>query len=474
MKSYFCTVPKIKVSTQAELQEQLKRAVNYIYDLKEEYPIRVGFYNLHTEHYLSIVIHHIAFDGWSGEVFFRELNNYFKHYLKNTPLNLPNLSIQYKDFALWQRNYLTGGILSKQLSYWKNKLVGYETLSLVTDYLRPTEIDYTGADLYFEIDESSSIALRELAKELKVSLTTVLLSGYYLMLRGYSSQNDLVIGTPVTNRHYNQVEDLIGFFVNSMVLRVKINPTLAIKKFIAEVGEELILAQLHQDLPFEKLVEELKVPKDTSRHPIFQIMFGIDNFIATDLDLSGELQSYNPSINLYNIAKFDISTFINDSQTCLKGSFNYAVGLYKETTIKGFMQTYTEILRQLPNLSRICDINYINQEQQQIFQIWNQTERDYPHNKTIHRLFEEQVERTPDNIALVYEDTKLSYLELNTKANQLSHYLKQIQEIKPDTLIALCLDRSEHMLIAILAVLKAGAACAYGSKLSYREDQIHN
>ncbi|WP_375331669.1 non-ribosomal peptide synthase/polyketide synthase [Candidatus Tisiphia endosymbiont of Temnostethus pusillus] len=488
-KEFPLEIIKINIIDQLQLEEELEKAVNHIYDLSNEYPIRVCLYELISsnakdtpKYYLSIVIHHIAFDGWSTDIFLKELQAYYSYYLKQSQglvskLNLPKLTIQYKDFALWQRNYLSGERLDKQLNYWKNKLSGYETLNLITDKPRASQIDYEGSNIYFELDKDTSRSLRELAKKLKVSLYSVLLSGYYLMLRSYSNQDDIVVGTPIANRQYNQIENLIGFFVNSLALRIQIDAKISIKEFIKQVGDEVVQAQLHQDLPFEKLVEELNVLKDTSRHAIFQVMFAVQNFGSELYNQVGEqqetylaniLQTHTTGASLYNVAKFDISTVIDDSEVCLKGSFNYAISLYSEETINGFIKTYTEILKQLATLlnnsqrqahSKIADLNYLDQQQyQQIINNWNDTDKTYPSDKTIQALFEEQVVRTPNNIAIVYEETKLTYRQLNKRGNQLGNYLRETYEIKPDTLIALCLDRSEHMLIAILGVLKAGGA----------------
>jgi len=478
-KEHFLEIKRVIVRDQRELDEEISKEANQIHDLTKNYPIRICLYELvgNKEHYLSIVIHHIAFDGWSMDIFLRELKAYYDYNLGKSEgeeafLRLPTLSIQYKDFALWQRSHLNQEILSKQLNYWKEKLGNYESLNLITDKPRPSQIDYKGSEVFFDLDEKTSSMLRSLAKELKVSLYSLLLSGYYLMLRSYSNQNSIVVGTTVANRHYSQVENLIGFFVNSLALKRDIDSGILIKEFIKKTGEEVIEAQLYQDLPFERLVEALKVPKDTSRHPIFQVMFGVQSFgeIAHEQrdGLTNLLQEYKPERSIYNVAKFDISTFIDDSQICLRGSFDYATSLYNEATIIGFIETYTEILRQFTDLvnnrekqeqTRIRDINYLNSKKyHQVIEEWNQTDQPYPSEKTIQELFEEQVERTPENIALVYEETSLTYRELNERSNQLAHYLREIQDISPDTLIALCLDRSEHMLIAILGVLKAGGA----------------
>jgi len=450
--------PHTILSSSQELNEVLRQEANHVYELEKEFPIRLGLYTDSSDNsnYLSLVIHHIAFDGWSIDVILHELGLYYNYYQalsqgKKATLDLPTLSIQYKDFAIWQRSYLSGEHLAKELNYWSAKLKDFETLNLPLDKARPTEMDYRGLDVYFVLEEVVSIKLRTLARELKVSLYSILLSGFYLLLRSYSNQDDIVLGTPVANRNYSQLENLIGFFVNSLALRVKINPELSVIEFIKSIGHEVINAQLHQDLPFEKLVEELNVPKDTSRHPIFQVMFGVQGFgdkvllNTHDADKVNQLLSNYELEGGYQIAKFDLTTLIDDSQSQLRGSFNYATSLFKKDTITGMINTFITLLEQFANLStqqvdqiKVKQLSYLNQDtyQQIIYDWnWNTAKQVYPSDKTIHQLFEEQVVRTPNNIAIVYEDTQLTYTQLNEKSNQLAHYLRQTYKIKPDDLI---------------------------------------
>ena len=233
--------------------------------------------------YLVIVIHHIAFDGWSVDVLLHEVSTSYKYYQdlavnKNTLPPFMPLKIQYKDYALWQREYLSGKILNTQLDYWKSQLCDYENLHLMTDKPRPLTMDYAGANVYFTLDEEISNKLREFSKELGISLYSVMLGSYYLLLSTYSNQTDIVIGTPVANRHYTDLENLIGFFVNTLALRHEIDKNQTVFQYLNNIGNKVIEAQLHQDLPFEKLVDYLNVEKDVSRHPIFQVMFGVQSF----------------------------------------------------------------------------------------------------------------------------------------------------------------------------------------------------
>ncbi len=464
---------EVKIKDTNELHKKLKEDVNYVYDLTNEYPIKAKIYILDSsKKWLSVVIHHIAFDGWSAVIFLQELREYYRYYtnqdnslVNNNQSNLPDLSVQYIDFALWQRNYLAGDILDKQTLYWKNKLDDYQNINLITDYTRPLEIDYRGSKISFSIDKKLSLELRQVAKELHVSLYSLLLSAYFLMLRAYTNQDDIVVGTPVANRHYPQIENLIGFFVNILAIRIKINDKSDLLEFIKYVSSEIIESQLNQDLPFEKLVEELNIEKDKSRHPIFQVMFGVQGF----KHVNDEILTHLDCDKYYNVAKFDIETFIDDSDDILKGSFNYRVNLYKEETIKCFISTYIKILNQIGEFSqveekelakiKVEDIKYLNDKDYHlIINEWNNTYGSYPHNKTIHELFEEQATKTPYNRAVVYKNTTISYKKLNKEANKLANYLIKKFKYEPNNLVALFLDRSEKVVISILSTLKAGKA----------------
>ena len=398
-------------------------------------------------------------------IFLDELLQYYSHFNNHVTLNLPKLDIQYKDFAIWQRSYLTGKLLDKQVNYWKKLLDSYENINLSTDFNRSLKLDYIGNSIGFTLDKELSGNLRNTAKQLGVSLYTLLLASYYLMLRSYSNQDDIVIGTPTANRHYNQIENLIGFFVNSLPVRININNTHNITDFIKTLGKQIVDMQLHQDLPFEKLVNILNMEKDTSRHPIFQIMFGVQSFGSNSKQEYEEniLLPYDKERVKYNIAKFDMETFIDDSEEILRGNINYRISLYKESTIKRLMNTYVHILQQVSQVSNnkelsLANISYLNKKEEALLREWNATDKPYPSDRTIHSLFEEQVIKSPNNVAVIYEDIRLTYKELNEKANRLANYIIKHYDIKPDSLIALLLDRSENMIISILGVLKAGAA----------------
>lgn len=469
---YPIRIHKRTLHSEKELHAAINSVVSRIFNLEFEFPIHIQLYTLGAKRYVSIIMHHIASDGWSTDIFIKELMNYY-HYEEALRKNagqdilsqfaLPDNSIQYKDYALWQRNYLNGERLDVQLEYWKNKIVGYEVLNLPTDNVRPVRMDYAGSNFNFEINETLSEQLRQRAKELNVSLYSLLLSGYYLLLSAYSNQEDIVVGTPVAGRHYSEVKDLIGLFVNTLVMRMQIDSEQNISDFITQVGKSVNEAQCYQDLPFEKLVNELKVEKDTSRNPIFQVMFGLQSFGSSDSVDNDLFKAYNDIENLgYHAAKLDITTMMDDSQASISGVFNYATSLFENSTMAAYAQVYTKILEQLAinqSVTKIKDITYLPEADYQKMVIeWNNTPMVYPSEKTIHQMFQEQVARTPNSIAVIYKEIQLTYRELNEKANLVAAYLKDVYKVQPDDMIGVVIRRSEYFMITILGILKAGAA----------------
>ncbi|MBP9743123.1 MAG: amino acid adenylation domain-containing protein, partial [Burkholderiales bacterium] len=456
-----------QVNTKKTLNAFLQDDAGYEFNLSQELPIRVNCYTCNNDYYLSIVVHHIAFDGWSGDILAEDLFKYYQYY-QNSPnsdddLDLPDLPLKYQDFAIWQRNYLQSKAIQKQLAYWVKKLNGYESLNLPIDKLRPTIFDYRGKTIVFELPLKLSMQLRQCAHQLNISLYSLLLSGFYLLLKIYSNQNDVVLGTMIANRHYKNTANLVGFFVNAIVLRQQINDESSVIDFIQGVFNEVLAAQLNQDIPFEKIVDEVGGNSDMSRHPIFQVAFGIQHFGGGYEKLFTEYKT--PQI--YKTAKFDLSLIFNDNtKNRLVGTLEYATSIFELTTIKNYFKTYKIILGQLAQIThqkyrnkQIKEITYLNKgDYKKIIIDYNNTYREYSHDKTIHQLFEEQVEKTPDNIAVIYENYKLTYSELNQRANQLAHYIKHHYHICPDDLIGLFLNRSENILIGILAVLKSGGA----------------
>jgi len=334
-----------------DLAKTIRQSVYHVFDLEKEHPLFIEVYRCTTgdteENYISFILHHIAFDGWSTDVFIRELHHYYKAY------DLPALPLQYKDYALWQRSYLTGMVLAKQLEYWKNKLSGYDTLYLPTDRPRPARISYAGDNIRFGIDVALSGSLRSLARDLEVSLFSLLLSAYYLLLKTYSGQRDIVIGSPIANRHYQETHELIGFFVNTLALREYIDEEEELETFVQRVSKSVSEAQLHQDLPFEKLVDELSVAQDSSRHPIFQVMFVLQHNNKSQDACMDALFEPSEIINReggYSVAKFDLTMALRDTGQQIRGTFNYATSLFDKATVVQYLETYKLFLEAISSI----------------------------------------------------------------------------------------------------------------------------
>jgi len=451
-----------RCETYNEYQQQLEVDVNKPFDLRAEYPIRVCLYETvqDNQRYLLLNMHHIASDGWSFEVLQEELIAFYEHYQLSEPLSLPQLSIQYKDFAVWQREYFSGDKLEKQLSYWRSRLTDYEILQLPTDRGRTTEVDYAGSSFTFSLAADLSKQLRTFAQARGCSLYTILLSGFYILLNKYSGQEDIVVGSPIANRHYESTKNLVGFFMNMLVQRERLDINQPIAYLISQIHQHLAEAQQHQDIPFEKLVQELDVERDTGRHPLFQVLFAVQSFGRKEEKAANYYEAVDISA-LHALTRFDLEFSIDDSQPILQGKVSYASSLFDEVTIQRWVKHYKNILVQMLSESDKPLRMYqalSSSEQRQLIYEWNRTAQPYPEHKTIQQLFEEQVERTPNHTALVFQDRRLTYRELNERANQLAHYLRSTYAINAEDLIALCVERTDEMIISILGVLKAGAA----------------
>lgn len=457
------------IKLEKELKGCLKTDIDRSFNLSIEYPLRVKIYKIQATKpriILLVNIHHIACDGWSVDIFQRELLAYYQAYFKQSQAaSLPELSIQYKDYATWQRNHLTTEVLANQLKYWKNKLYDYETLSFPTDFVRPQQVQYQGNHKYFAINLEISEKLRALAKRCGTTLNSVLLSSVSILLSKYSGQEDIVVGSPIANRHHHQTGALIGFFVNAQVNRMLLSSTQSFTDLILKVHEDQIESQVNQDLPFEKLVDELGIERDLSRHPIFQVMFGVQSF-GSDQD-NGYFKFLDDAVS-YEISKFDLAIFIDDSHESLQGRITYSTSLFNESTITRLTTHFQYLLDQLTaNADRVySNLSLIDTwEYNRTVVDWNITHKDFQDDKTVHGQFEAQVKQRPNLVAFVFEGEELTFLQLNEKSNQLARHIRAKYHrktncvLEPDTLIAMYLDRSPEMMIGVLAVLKAGGAC---------------
>ncbi|OHX36745.1 hypothetical protein BJL95_07520, partial [Methylomonas sp. LWB] len=409
---------------------------------------------------LMLTMHHIVSDGWSSAVLINEFAALYRAFSQGRPSPLAELPIQYADFACWQRRWLSGGELDRQLSYWRQRLADATgVLELPTDRPRPAVMTYRGSNISFEIPLELARQARALSKQYNVTLFMLLLAVFKLLLSRYSGQTDLCVGIPVANRNRREIEDLIGFFVNTLVLRsdLSANPTFA--ELLEQIRATVLDAQNHQDLPFEKLVEALQPVRDPSRSPLFQVMFVLQNHDSLALSLPDlEVAVLEDDTRT---AKFDLTLHIQDwPDGRLSGSFEYNTDLFDAETVTGLARHYFILLQaalERPQI-RISELPLLSDgEKRQILEDWNAIGIEYPQGHCIHQLFEAQAERTPAAVALCFEDKTLTYAELNAKANQLAHYLIS-QGVGPDVLVGICIERSLEMVIGLLGIVKAGGA----------------
>ncbi|WP_299249751.1 non-ribosomal peptide synthetase, partial [uncultured Aquimarina sp.] len=457
----------------SDYSAQLQSDINRPFDLKEEYPIRVCFYEILEgtkvgDRHVLILMHHIASDGWSIEIFARELDAYYNGYKSGTSnFELPELTIQYSDYAVWERTALTGNSLSEKLSYWETRLAEYQPLSLPTDFTRPSQQDYKGNSLEFIIPKQLSVQLRALTLSQGASLYSVLLSSVAILLGKYCNQEDILIGSPHVNRDHHQTSGLIGFFVNTLVNRVLLDKEQSFAELIRSVHQDQITSQAHQDFPFEKLIDHLSIERDPSRHPLFQIMFSLQSFGQKEVTTLSEYVKPIVVENNDSIEKFDLSITMDDSSKEIAVQFSYAMNLFEDETIERLAQHYLILLEKLllDTGNSYLDHSLLNSsEHQKIVYDWNSGAKAYPKQETIVSIFESQVENTPDQVALVFEGKELTYRKLNELSNRLAQEIRKVYEhqtgqvLGSGTLITLCLDRSLEMVIGILGVLKAGGA----------------
>ncbi|NJK58779.1 MAG: AMP-binding protein, partial [Pleurocapsa sp. SU_5_0] len=375
------------------------------------------------------------------------------------PASLSELPIQYADFAVWQREYLQGEKLESQLSYWKQQLENAPPLlQLPTDRPRPPVQTYRGAKLSFKLAKNLTQAIEAIAQKNEATVFMTLLAVFKILLYRYTGQEDIVVGSYIANRNRAEIEDLIGFFVNTLVLRSEFSGNPTFEELLCQVRKMMIGAYAHQDLPLEKLVEELQVERDPKYNPIFQVSFGLQNTPEVKLELP-EL-TVMPFEVEHTKALFDLRLDMTETDSGLEGFWEYNTDLFDGSTIERMSKHFQILLEAIAAnpQQRVAQLPLLTQpERQQLLVEWNETERDYPKDKCLHQLFEEQVEKTPDAVALVFEQQQLTYRELNARANRLAHYLQSI-EVGSGVLVGICIEPSLEQVVSLLATLKTGGA----------------
>jgi len=444
---------------QNKAHSSLKIEIQRPFDLSRDLMLRATLLKLgRADHILLLITHHIASDGWSTGILWGELAALYRAFSRGEANPLPELPVQYADYAVWQRQWLHGKFLERQLSYWKHQLAGISALDLPRDRPRPAIQTYRGDKQSLVLPQTLSNQLQGLSRKEGVTLFMTLLAAFQTLLHRYSGQDDIVVGSPIAGRTRSETEGLIGFFVNTLVLRNDLSGNPPFRDLLHRVRQMALGAYEHQDIPFDKLVEELHPDRDLSRSPLFQVMFAFQNAPRQSRELPGLTVSPVEIIN--ETAKFDLSLYTWEEKEGLRARLEYNTDLFDAATIHRMLAHFATLVqgivtnpdRHLSDLPILTEI-----ERSQLLIEWNDTQKDYPKDKCIHELFEEQVEKSPDAIAVVFEDEQLTYRELNTQANQLAHYLRNLK-VGAESLVGVCMERSLEMIIGLLGVLKAGGA----------------
>ncbi|MBD2816128.1 amino acid adenylation domain-containing protein, partial [Xenorhabdus sp. Flor] len=411
------------------------------------------------EHVLLLTLHHIIADGWSVGVLVHELGAIYQATLDGHADPLPPLPIQYSDYAVWQHDWLQGNVLAVQRDFWCQQLADAPALlALPVDRPRPPVQTYRGSQVSFELDASLLASLKKLGQHHNTTLFMTLLAAWSIVLSRLSGQDDIVIGTPVTNRPHHKLEGLIGFFVNTLALRVTLSDNPCVADLLTQVRERALAAYAHQDLPFEQVVETLQPERSLSYSPIFQVMLALNNTPSQALTLPGlQLTPIKP---VRQSAQFDLTLFLTETDAGLTGDLEYATDLFDSATVERIAGYFRQVLAAMvaDATQPIVTLPMLpGSERQQLLADFNATQTDFPQDALIHQLIETQVARTPGAMAVICGEQSLSYEELNNRANRLAHYLIALG-VQPDDRVAICVERNLEMVVGLLAILKAGGA----------------
>ncbi|HYO51820.1 condensation domain-containing protein, partial [Archangium sp.] len=408
---------------------------------------------------LLLTVHHIVFDGWSAVVLFKELSVIYEAFTTGRLSPLPECPLQYSDYVAWQREWLTGKALDSQLAYWKQQLAGVpEVLELPTDHVRPAKRAYRGSSYAFVLPGELSESLRTLARQEGVTRFMVLLAAFQVLLHRYTGQEDFCVGAPCAGRNRADLEGLIGYFVNILVLRARLSGASSFRGLLAQVRSVAMEAYAHQDVPFERLVRELQPHRDEGRSPLVQVLIAAEQDVEPLLKLPGlklrmlELES--------RTAKFDLVLYVTEKTQGDSLVLEYDAELFERETVARMAGHFQKLLEEVvarPE-QRVMEAQLLTEaERRRVLVEWNDTRAEYPRERCVHELFEEQVERTPEAVAVQYEGMQLTYRELNRRANLLARRLMRLG-VGPEVRVGVCLERSVEMVVALLGTLKAGGA----------------
>ncbi|HYH80783.1 MAG TPA: amino acid adenylation domain-containing protein, partial [Longimicrobium sp.] len=444
----------------AELERLMADEAEAPFDLARGPLIRGRLVRLaDDEHVLMITAHHVQTDGWSTGVFDRELSALYAAFARGDADPLPPLPVQYADYAAWQRRWVTGEVLRRQADYWTATMAGVpELLELPADRPRPLQQDHTGGTLRLELDEALTDGLKALARRHGATLFMTLLAGWAAVLSRLSGQDDVVIGTPTANRGRAEIEGLIGFFVNTLALRIDLDGSPTVAELLERVKARALEGQQHQDIPFEQVVELIQPTRSLAHSPLFQVMFTWENADGGALALPG-IAVAPVRGNPLSVVQFDLSLTLGERDGRIAGGLAYATALYDRETAERHLAYLRRVLAEMVADERqaVDRLDLLPAAERALVAAWNPAAADFPADVCIHELFEAQAARTPDAAAVVFEGRALTYAELNRRANRLVPGLKE-RGVGPDTRVAVCLERGPEIVVAVLAVVKAGGA----------------
>jgi amino acid adenylation domain-containing protein/FkbH-like protein/thioester reductase-like protein len=461
-RSFALVIVDLKGSSEAEAEvnRQLLGESAAAFDLGTGPLIRGKLLELaRDDHVLLITMHHMVADGWSIGILIRELGLLYEEYRSGRPARLPDLPVQYADYAWWQRQWLTASRLREQLGYWNDHLRGApELLELPTDRPRPAMQSYRGASISLSFSPDLTASLKDLARRINLTLAMALHTAWLILLSRVSGQDDIVVGMPVANRRRTELEGLIGFFVNTLAIRTRLQDDLRVVDLLQHVKQAMLGAYANQDVPFEQVVESLQPVRSLSHSPIFQVMFVLHNAPRALMQLQG-LTVAEQEVPTQT-AQFDLTLSLQESSDGIVGSLNYASDLFDTGTIQKWVGSFENILKEMVRdchvlVSRLPLLNAA--DRRAVIVLPNTARAAYPQDKLIHELFEEQVRRTPEALAVVYERESLTYAKLNSKANELARRLRD-KGVGPDELVGICVERGLQMMVGMMGILKAGGA----------------
>lgn len=466
--------------------ENLDLFENHVFKLDKELPLRITCINCSRDTFISVVFHHTCFDGWSMAIFQRDWLSFYNflqdghHGDANEISQLPKLDFHYKEFSLLQRNLLNSDKLNKLSTYWLNMLSNFDQLSLPTDYERPSKFCYLGQELFHHLNPEVTSALKLFAKSMKTSLFTVLASAFALTMSTYSGQEDVLIGAPISNRIRSEFENVIGFFINIIPLSFCVKQDLTLGDFLESVGDQLVTSQVNQDMPFEKLVKQLKIVKDLSRHPLFQVMLNFNPLAgpaAVDQVAPFELiddEHRSLTLGKDTTAKYDLSVTITEERDGLIINFTYAKTLFSEITVQGYLNSFVHNLEtfiQPENRGkRLQELDLVSNDRESLQSIKLEHQlfsNDYVGCSTLPQIFAKIVDKYEGEVALVFGDRQVTYDKLDAGANQVARLLHEniliqntVEGRSPSRIFALVMGKSDIMITTILGIWKVGAAYA--------------